>query len=115
MEITWRDISEEENGGNGGQGTGNQKHKWQVQNKQGEVKNIMGNGETKELICPTHGPELKWGDAGGRGGTGWMGIKGRKKWDNCNSIINKIILKIGKQYKLQVVIILLQVERDFNS
>ena len=25
----------------------------------GEVKNIMGNGETKELICTTHGHELR--------------------------------------------------------
>ena len=23
-------------------------------------------------------------------GAGWRGIKRRKKWDNCNSIINKI-------------------------
>ena len=30
--------------------------------------NSMGNGEAKELICMTHGPELGWwgGDAGGR-------------------------------------------------
>ena len=53
----------------------------------------MGNGEAKELICMTHGHELKWGNDGGRGGTGQRGIKGRKKWDNCNSIINKIYLK----------------------
>ena len=33
-----------------GKGTGNKKHKWQVQNKQGEVKNSIGNGEAKELI-----------------------------------------------------------------
>ena len=26
---------------NGGKGTGNKKHKWQVQNRQGEVKNSM--------------------------------------------------------------------------
>ena len=26
--------------------------------------------------------------------TGWRRIK-RKKWDNCNSIINKIYLRIG--------------------
>ena len=26
-------------------------------------------------------------------GRGWREIKGRKKWDNCNSIINKIYLK----------------------
>ena len=50
----------------------------------------MGNGEAKELICMTHRHELRWGDAGGRVGTGQRGIKGRKKWDNCNSIINKM-------------------------
>ena len=34
----------------------------------GGVKNSMGNGEAKELICTTHGHELRWGwDAGGRG------------------------------------------------
>ena len=27
------------------------------------------------------------------GGTGRRGIKGREKWDNCNSIINKIYFK----------------------
>ena len=25
----------------------------------------MGNGEAKELICMTHGHELRWGDDGG--------------------------------------------------
>ena len=50
----------------------------------------MGNGEAKELICTTHGHELRWGNDGGRGATGGRGIKGRKKRDNCNSIINKI-------------------------
>ena len=29
---------------------------------------------------------------GGRGWAGWSGVK-RGKWDNCNSIINKYILK----------------------
>ena len=38
----------------------------------------------------THGHELKVGDAGGRGYAGQRGIKGRKKLDNYNSIINKI-------------------------
>ena len=77
----------------GGQGPGNKKHKWQVQNRQGEVKNSMGNREAKELICMTHGHELRWGNASGwGGGTGWRGIKGRKKWDDCNSIINKIYI-----------------------
>ena len=38
-------------------------------NRQGEVKNSMGNGEAKEFICMTHGHELRWGNAGGSGGT----------------------------------------------
>ena len=41
----------------------------------------------------THGHELRLGNEGGRGFVGWRGIKSRK-WDNCNSIINKIYLKI---------------------
>ena len=43
----------------GEKGTGYKKHKWQVENKQGEVKNSIGNGEAKELICTTHGYELR--------------------------------------------------------
>ena len=50
----------------------------------------MGNGGAKELTCMTHGHELRWGNAGRRGSTGQRGIKERKKWDNHNSIINKI-------------------------
>ena len=53
----------------------------------------MGNGEAKELICMTHGHELKGGDAGGLGDAGRRGIKGRKKWDKYNSI------KISLKYK----------------
>ena len=37
----------------GGKGTGNKKHNRQAQNRQGEVKNSIGNGEAKELICTT--------------------------------------------------------------
>ena len=47
-------------------------------NRQGEVKHSMGNGEAKELICMTHGNELRWGNAGGRGQYRVEGIKGRK-------------------------------------
>ena len=61
-------------------------------NRQGEGKNSIGNVEVKEFICMTHGHELKWGSAGGRGCTGWRGIKGGK-WDNCNGIISKIYFK----------------------
>ena len=49
----------------------------------GGVKNSMGNGEAKELICMIHGHELR------EGGAGQKGIK-QGKWDNCNNIINKI-------------------------
>ena len=66
---------------------------WWAQNRQGEVKNSIGNGEAKELICATHGHELRGVGTGGRESAGQMRIKGRKKWDNCNSIINKIYFK----------------------
>ena len=50
----------------------------------------MGNGEAKELICTTHGHELR-GEM-----LEVMGIPGRRgkgeKLDNCNIIINKIYL-----------------------
>ena len=53
----------------------------------------MGNGEVKELICMTQGHELRGRCWWEEGDTVWKGIKGRKKWDNCNCIINKIYLK----------------------
>ena len=68
---------------------------WQVQNRKGGVKNSIGNGEAKELICMIHGHELGGGIAGRNGGTGWREPKG-KNWDNCNSTDNKIYLK-GKR------------------
>ena len=49
----------------GGKGTGNKNHNWQAQNRQGEVKNSIGNREAKELICTTHGHELSWDWGGG--------------------------------------------------
>ena len=51
----------QQRGGNGewwNKGTGNKQHKWQVENRQGEGKNSIGNVEAKELICMTHGHEL---------------------------------------------------------
>ena len=53
----------------------------QVQNRHGDIKNSIGNGEAKELICTTHRHELRevdhWregeyqeeGDKGGKIGT----------------------------------------------
>ena len=52
---------------NGEKVTGIKKHKWQVQNRQGEVKYSIGNGEAKELTYMTHGHELRWGMLVGRG------------------------------------------------
>ena len=83
-------------GKRGGKDTGNKQHKWQVENRQGEGKNSVGNEEAKELTCMTHGHELKWKNAGGSRGTGQRGITG-EKWDNCNSTINKIYLKKRKK------------------
>ena len=58
------------------------KFKTKVENRQGEVKNSIGNVEAKELVSMTHGHELKeGGNVGGRGYAGRRGIKG-EKWDN---------------------------------
>ena len=53
-------ISGEREWGGWGECTGNKRHKWQVKNRQGEVKNSIGNGEVKDLIFATHGHKL-WG------------------------------------------------------
>ena len=70
-------------GGGGGmtleKGTVNKKHKWQVQNRQGEVKNSIGNGEAKDLICATHEHELRQGECWRERGEGQREIKRRKK------------------------------------
>ena len=86
MEITWRVVNRGVGGGEEGKGTENKQRKWQVENRQGEGKNSVGNVEAKELISMTHGYELQGGNVGG---AGWSGVGG--EWDNCNSIINKYI------------------------
>ena len=70
MEITWRVINRGVGQGEG-EGTENKQHKWQVENRQGEDKNNIGNVEAKELICMTHGHELQggmWVEEGVQGG-----------------------------------------------
>ena len=57
MESTWRVIRWEGERENGGKGTGIKKHNCGY--KIGEVKNSIGNGEAKEVICMTHGHELR--------------------------------------------------------
>ena len=53
------------------------------------MKNNIGNGETKELTCRTHGHDLRGLIAGGNWGTKWRRAK-EEDWDNCESIVNKI-------------------------
>ena len=49
----------------------NKQHKQQVEDRQAEGKNSIGNVEAKEFTCTTHGHELKggmrvgWGAQGG--------------------------------------------------
>ena len=64
-------------GGIGGKATRKKKHNWSALNRWGEVKNGIGNRELKELICTTHGNELRWENAGGSWGAGWREDKGR--------------------------------------
>ena len=59
---------ERRKGKNGGKGIGIKKHNWWVQNRQKDVRNSIGYGEAKELICTTHEHELReWGLLEGRG------------------------------------------------
>ena len=46
-----------------------------MENRQGEVKNSIGNVEAKELVCMTHGHELKGGMLKG----GWCREEGTKE------------------------------------
>ena len=79
MEITWRVTSGEGEGEEWGKGTGNKKSNCYVQNRQGEVKNSIGNGEVKEPICTTHGCEIRRGECWWESGCRVEGNKGEKK------------------------------------
>ena len=77
MEIIWRVISREGEGREWGNGAGIKKHNWWEQNRQGEVKNSIENGEAKELKFRTHGRELRGGLLEGRGVPGGRGQRGK--------------------------------------
>ena len=64
MEITWRGISREGEQGELGEKVQRIRSINSRYKIDGEVKNNIGNGEAKELICMTHGHELRW--EGGR-------------------------------------------------
>ena len=50
---------------------------WQVQHRQGDVKNSRGNREAKELICMTHRHELRRILLEGMGLSGRGGQRGK--------------------------------------
>ena len=77
MEITRRVIRGKREGENKGKGTENKKHKWQVENRQGDVKTSIGNGEAKVLICMTHERELR-GECWQEWGTGQGALRREK-------------------------------------
>ena len=63
MEMTWLVISGERMGKKV-QGIRSMNGRYKVDR---EVKNGIGNGDVKELICMIHGHEVRVGNAGGRG------------------------------------------------
>ena len=65
-------------GENEGRGSGSKKHKWWVEHRQGVIKDSIGNVEAKELICMTHGHELRWGNDVGGGVQGRGELRGEK-------------------------------------
>ena len=56
----------------------------QVQNRQRNVKNSIGNGEAKELTCMTHGHELRGVDCWKEGGY-------QREWDKGGKIRTTVI------------------------
>ena len=78
MEIIWRAISWEVEGGVGGKIQGLRCTSWQVQNRQGDIKNSIGNKVAKE---PMHDPwtwTIVEGLPEGVWGTGCREAKGKK-------------------------------------
>ena len=60
MEITWRVISGGRQGGKMGEKVqGIRSINGRYKRDRGEVKNSMGNGYSKEMMCISHGHELK--------------------------------------------------------
>ena len=93
MEVTWRVISGEGEGGMREKVQGISSIRGRYKIDRGRLRVVyIGNGEAKELLCMTHGYELREENAGGRKVRG-REVKGGGKWENCNSIISKIYLK----------------------
>ena len=60
----------------------------------GRVRIVWEMEKPKNLYIQPMG--INYGEGMMVAGTGKRGIKSRNKWDNCNSIINKIYLKKEK-------------------
>ena len=54
MEIIWGVIGWEGKWESGGKVAMTKKYKLQIKNREGDVKNSIGNGEARELICMVH-------------------------------------------------------------
>ena len=65
MEITWRIISADGEEGRMGENVQEIRSMTGRHKIDGDIKNGIRNGEAKELICTTHGHELRWRNAGG--------------------------------------------------
>ena len=80
MEITWRVISGEWAGENRRKGQGIRSLTGRYKRDRRRLR-IAYEMEKPKNLCMTHGHERRWGggQCGGREGTGWRGIKGRKK------------------------------------
>ena len=92
MELTWRVINRGVGGGEWGekvQGISSIIGRHKIDR---EVKNNVGNRETKEPTCIVHGHKLSGGILEGEG----CRAEGDTKYLNCNSIINKIYFKKKK-------------------
>ena len=61
IEIVQKVISWERKEETGGKCSGTKKYKLVGREQTGDVKNSIGNGEAKELICMTHRYELRGG------------------------------------------------------
>ena len=62
----------------------------------GGVKNSIGNGEAEEIICTTHGHELRVGNDGGRAVQGRGEQRGEKNGRTVTAWLIKYTYKIKK-------------------
>ena len=94
MEITWRVISGEAWGENGGKVQGIRSIIGRYRIDRGTLRIVKEMEKPKNLYVRPMDMNQVQGNAGARGSAGQRGERGEKKLENSNSIINKIYLKI---------------------